>query len=234
MALCQKNVKYLPDLIRDALDRGLSIQPESLTSFIRKIPEKVQVQLTGPLGLFNTIEGLSPFLGDNSLTQSELNVIIDSINSVVNRRLISLFYKQQEESQYVIERIGSLVWDAPRRIPGVYSRNEDYSMNTPAFHALMDYLINKTIEMNTSEPEQLTYEGPTDLNVLLVKEHLRKGIELLENFSPLVPDLLADARKSFSSSLKLSYLKDLDAELCKTGINFHYLTGLQQPRKPSR
>jgi hypothetical protein len=149
LALCQDNLMYLPDLLRDAIERGINVEPSSLKTFKRKIPLKVQYEVVGPLGLFNSVEGLSPLLGDNSLTNSELHTFIKCVEDQVNARMIRMFYQHQNQTQELIDRIGSLVWDG-----GVFKKL-NIPRDTPAFHHLMNSLIEKTIEMNTSQPEQI-------------------------------------------------------------------------------
>jgi len=101
-----KGYDYLPEVLRDMLSRGLSI--ETFFEGRKKIPSSILWNCIGPLG-FIPSAGLSPFLGDRSLTPGELRDVVQAVLRIVNRTIVEWFYQQQQESQVLIDKIGTLV-----------------------------------------------------------------------------------------------------------------------------
>jgi hypothetical protein len=82
ITLLMSQFKALPTLVRDMIGRGLSV--ESLLKDETRVSRPILWELIGPLGLLPSA-GLSPFLGDRSLTKDELRIVADCVSRVINR-----------------------------------------------------------------------------------------------------------------------------------------------------
>jgi len=221
LTLLMSQLSSLPTVLRGLVGRGVSIE-----SFVSKesdkLPRPILWEVLGPLGLVPSA-GLSPFLGNNSLTESELRVIAHSVSHVVNRRLMSFFYTQQQESQILMAKIAEVVYDY---------RSNHLTHDTPVYHHFMNLFIERTIEGNTTQPEQVSFPADREATFVNVYNYITEAVELLDSLSPVVPDITVKSnRKASPSSVKMKFYRELNSELFNTGINFAFLTGAVTGRK---
>jgi phage FluMu protein gp41 len=94
----------LTEVVRDMINRGVSVQTSDLQRFIQAFPKKLGEEfiwnITGPVGFLNLL-GLSPFLGNRSLNEVQLQRVAEAVDQVVNSQLISNHYRGIQESYEV-------------------------------------------------------------------------------------------------------------------------------------
>lgn len=94
----------LTEVIRDMINRGVSIRTSDLHRFIKALPKKLGEDfiwnIAGPVGFLNLL-GLSPFLGNKSLNEVQLQAIAEAVDQVVNSQLIKSHYRGLEEAYKV-------------------------------------------------------------------------------------------------------------------------------------
>lgn len=209
-------VKALPTLLRDMMSRGLSVESIKLDSD-RRVTSTILWEVIGPLGLLPSV-GLSPFLGNRSLTEDQLKILVGCVTNVVNRSLVRAFYAQQEDSQILIEKIGSLVWDGRLEKGGFLTKD------TPGFHHLMNNFIEMTIEANTTVPESISWPDGQEYTFEHVYAFIKDAVDNLDQVQPTVPDISEKEVLKTSSSSKMKFYRELAVELERSGVNFEYLT----------
>jgi len=102
-----------------------------------------------------------------------------------------------------------------------------YSLNTPALQWIMNYLIELTIQKNTSPPELLVIpDGPYTHEK--VYAFIGEAVDHLDTVETLVPDITHKVSPSVQKSNKMQFYKDLEEELSRTGIDFVRYVGLRQ------
>lgn len=108
--LVANNPLNLVGVVREMVSRGVSINQARLSHFIAKVPGHQRLpkdfiwNLTGPVGFLNLL-GLSPFLGNKSLKEDQLETLVIAVDQVVNRHLVKSYYKSLEETLHSWETL---------------------------------------------------------------------------------------------------------------------------------
>jgi hypothetical protein len=213
ITLLMSQFRALPTLVRDMVGRGLSVESLNLKDEAR-VTRPILWEIIGPLGLLPSA-GLSPFLGDKTLTEDELRIVADCVSKVINRWIIRYFYQNQQSSQELIEKIGQLVWDPTNGI------NRD----TPAFHHYMNSFIEITIEENTTQPELVEFPLTREASYENVYSFIKEAMEHFDELAPAVPDISEKPQvRPVSASSKMKFYQELNRALQDSGVNFEYLT----------
>jgi hypothetical protein len=110
-----KGIRNLRSVLLDMIGRGVQPQIDELQQDKRLTPNLLW-ELVGPLGIVDG-KGLSPFLGDRSLSAEQYQTICQAVVRVINRQCIQSFYKNQNKSQDTIDKLGTLIWDGLREVP---------------------------------------------------------------------------------------------------------------------
>lgn len=90
-----------------------------------------------------------------------------------------------------------------------------FSHDTPAFHSLMDLFINRTIESNTTQPYQVSWEEGREYTFENVYNYITECVEYIDTFSPAVPDITEKSVDRPTSPNKMKFYRELEAELQK-------------------
>lgn len=114
-----KGLRNIRSVVLDMIGRGVQPQMLELQSDKRLTPNLLW-ELVGPLGIIDG-SGLSPFLGDRSLTTGQYRAICQAVVRVINRQCVKDFYKNQNQSQDTIDKLGTLIWDGLREVPDSWS-----------------------------------------------------------------------------------------------------------------
>jgi hypothetical protein len=236
VAALMNRFSSLPTVLRDLMSRGGPIRLKEVLSYSdiktgKPLSTSLLWDIIGPLGFIPSV-GLTPFLVVNSLTPYELRLIADAVSQVVNRRVMQFFYKNQHDSQDVVDRVGTLVWDR-HWVLGDVMKRADLSFDTPAFHHLMDRMINTTIYQNSSLPNIIGWEEGREYTFENVYLYIQEAVEHLEKYTSLTTDFTQRTKENpYSRSSKMKFYKDLHKVLDSYGHNFGCKPLLVQPEDP--
>jgi len=78
---------FLPSVVRDMADRGLSIKTELFINSENGLKTSILWELIGPLGFIQS-PGLSPFLGNKTLEAEDLKKIVNAVTEIINRDIV--------------------------------------------------------------------------------------------------------------------------------------------------
>jgi hypothetical protein len=102
-----------------------------------------------------------------------------------------------------------------------------YSLNTPAMQWMMNYLIELTIQKNTSPPIQLVIpDGPYTHES--VYAFIGDAMDHLDSVETPVPDITQKASPSVARSNKMRFYHELEEELLRTGVDFAAYAGRRE------
>lgn len=102
-------VRVLPMVLRDMVERGLSVKPFELFAVKGKlarfkVPSNLLWEIVGPLGFIGGA-GLSPFLGDRSLSSQELHKFLSVVDKYLNKERVARRFSYLEKSHTLLTNL---------------------------------------------------------------------------------------------------------------------------------